>query len=182
MMAAQTKRSLVPRLDCRFDEPVIDVAILEAFQKLGYDRPTQEQAQAIRSFVLGSDVFVMLPTGSGKSLCYASLPYIFDSLRRSAGGKNAHHCITVVVCPLSSIMQDQTQKFSERGLKVAFVGKEQKDEDVKNRVERGEYSLVFMSPEAMLTVLRWREMFHTDVYQECMICLAVDEAHCIRTW
>ena len=131
---------------------------------------------------LGSNVFVMLSTGSGKSLCYASLPYIFDSLRWSAGEKDAHHCIAVVVCPLSSIMQDQTQKFSERGLKVAFVGKEQKDEeDVKNRVECGGYSLVFMSLEAMLTVLKWCEMFRTDVYQECMTCLAVDEAHCIRT-
>lgn len=80
-MAAQTRRILVPRLDDRFEEPVIDIAILEAFQKLGYDRPTQEQAQAVRSLMLGSDVFVMLPTGSGKSLCYASLPYIFDSLR-----------------------------------------------------------------------------------------------------
>ena len=101
-MAAQTRRVLVPRLDDRFEEPVIDVAILEGFQKLGYDRPTQEQAQAVRSFMLGSDVFMMLPTGSGKSLCYASLPYIFDSLWRSAGEKNAHHCIAVVVCPLSS--------------------------------------------------------------------------------
>ena len=82
-MAAQTRRVLVPRLNDRFEEPFIDVAILEGFQKLGYDCPTQEQAQAIRSFVLGSDVFVMLPTGSGKSLCYASLPYIFDSLRQS---------------------------------------------------------------------------------------------------
>ena len=53
-------RVLVPRLDC-FEEPVIDVAILEVFQKLGYDRPTQEQAQAVRSFVFGSDVFVMPP-------------------------------------------------------------------------------------------------------------------------
>ena len=103
-MAAQTRRVLVPWLDDRFEEPVIDVAILEGFQKLGYDRPTQEQAQAVRTFVLGSDVFVMLPTGSGKSLCYASLPYIFDSLRRSAGEKDAHHCIAVVVCPLSSFM------------------------------------------------------------------------------
>ena len=51
-MAAQTERIFVPRLDHRFEEQVIDVAILEAFQKLGYDRPTQEQAQAIRSFVL----------------------------------------------------------------------------------------------------------------------------------
>ena len=109
-MAAQTKRIFVPRLNHRFEEQVIDVAILEAFQKLGYDRPTQEQAQAIRSFVLGSDVFVMLPTGSGKWLCYASLPYIFDSLRRSAGEKDAHHCIAVVVCPLSSIMQESSAR------------------------------------------------------------------------
>ena len=55
-MAAQTRRVLVPRLDDRFEEPVIDVAILEGFQKLGYDRPTQ--AQTVRSFVLGSDVSV----------------------------------------------------------------------------------------------------------------------------
>ena len=105
-MAAQTRRVLVPRLDNRFEEPVIDVAILEGFQKLGYDHPTQdqEQAQDVRTFVLGSDVFVMLLTGSGKSLCYASLPYIFDSLQWSAGEKDAHHCIAVVVCPLSSIM------------------------------------------------------------------------------
>ena len=92
-MAAQTRRVLVPRLDDRFEEPVNDVAI----QKLGYDRPTQEQAQAVRSFVLGSNVFVMLPTGSGKSLCYASLPYIFDSLRRSAGKKDAHHSTALLL-------------------------------------------------------------------------------------
>ena len=57
MMAAQTRRVLVPRLDDHFEEPVIDVAILEGYQKLGYDCPIQEQAQAVRSFVLGSDVF-----------------------------------------------------------------------------------------------------------------------------
>ena len=77
----------------------------------------------------------------------------------AAGEKYGHHSIAVV-CPLSAIMQDQTQKFTERGLKVHFVGKDQKNEEVKDRVERGEYSLVFMSPEAMLTVRRWREMFH----------------------
>ena len=103
-MATQTRRVLVPRIDDRFEEPFIDVAILEGFQKLGYDRPTQEQAQAVRRFMLGSDVLVMLPTGSGKSLCYASLLYIFDSLRWSAGEKDAHHCIAVAICPLSSIM------------------------------------------------------------------------------
>ena len=73
-MAAQTRMALD-----RTEELVIDVGILEAFQKLGYDCPTQEQAEAVRSFVLGSDT-LMLPTGNGKSFSYASLPYIFDSL------------------------------------------------------------------------------------------------------
>ena len=85
---------LVPRLDDRFEEPVINVAILEGFQKLGYDRPTQEQAQVVRTFVLGSDVFVMLPTGSSKSLCYASLLYIFDSLQFSWKCMDCLQCVS----------------------------------------------------------------------------------------
>jgi len=90
-----TKRVLVPRLHCDFEEPTVNFAILEAFQRLGYDRPTEDQALAVQTFVLGCDVFVMLPIGSGKSLYYASLPYIFDSLRRAAGEKDAHHSMAV---------------------------------------------------------------------------------------
>ena len=56
------ERVSVPRLHRDFEEPTVEVAILEAFQKLGYDRPTQDQALAVRNFVLGYDVFVMLPT------------------------------------------------------------------------------------------------------------------------
>ena len=95
---AAPKRVSLPRLHRDFEEPTVEVAILEAFQKLGYDRPTQDQALAVRNVVLRYDVFVMLPTGSGQSLCYASLPYVFDSLRRAAGEKEAHHSITIVVC------------------------------------------------------------------------------------
>ena len=39
--------------------------------------------EVIRAFVSGKDVFVMLPTGSGKSLCYVALPLVFDFLRRA---------------------------------------------------------------------------------------------------
>ena len=54
----------VPRLSlCNAD---IDCAISYAFKTLGYDRPTLEQERAI---VKGQDTFVILPTGSGKSLC-----------------------------------------------------------------------------------------------------------------
>ena len=151
---------LVPRLSHEFHESVVELAILEAFQKLGYDCPSEDQALAIHNFVLGSDVFVMLPTGSGKSLCYASLPYVYDTLRQAARLVDAHHCIAVVVSPLSSIMCDQTQKFTERGMKVTFVGKEQKDERVNDGVANGDYSLVFMSPESLVTVLKCVRCFN----------------------
>ena len=51
----------------------IDGAITVAITRLKYSRATEDQEGAIREFVLGRDVFVGLPTGSGKSLCYAAL-------------------------------------------------------------------------------------------------------------
>ena len=92
------------RLKKNFPLHQVNTAILQAVRKLGYDRPTEDQKDAIRSFVEGTDVFICLPTGSGKSLCYASLPILFDILRGDGGQQN---CIVVVVSPLSSLMQDQ---------------------------------------------------------------------------
>ena len=49
-------------------------------------------------------------------------------------------------------------------------------------VERGNYQLVYMSPESMLAVLRWRKMFSSTVYQENLMAMAVDEAHRVDKW
>ena len=54
------------------------VAIAEATKLLGYKQLRAKQEQAITQFLKGNDVFVSLPTGSGKSLCYWILPYSFD--------------------------------------------------------------------------------------------------------
>ena len=50
-------------------------------------------------------------------------------------------------------MQDQVAKYGERSLKAAFVGRDQTDEGVNAGVERGDYQLVYMSPESMLAVI-----------------------------
>ena len=55
-------------------------------------------------------VFVDLPTGSGKSLCFAALPFVFDIFRSRAGS------VVVVECPLQSIMEDQVS------IELGFVG------------------------------------------------------------
>ena len=86
----------VPRLNASFPRPTIDRAIAEAVWKLDYSRATDNQANAIREFVAGRDVFVTLPTGCGKSLCYAALPFVFDFLRAQSESPS----IVVVVCPL----------------------------------------------------------------------------------
>ena len=76
----------------------------------------------------------------------------------------------------------QVASFQTKGIKAAFVGKDQTDESIKSDVVAGEYSLVYISPESMLTNLRYREMFRSTVYQENLVCLAIDEAHCVEKW
>ena len=81
-----------------------------------------------------------LPTGTGKSLCYASLPYVFDMLRYKIS-EGQHSSIAVVVSPLSSLMQDQVKIYNAKELKAAFVGQDQKGDAIAD-VVNGHYLLV----------------------------------------
>ena len=56
-----------------------------AARELGYTDLKQEQLRVVEAFV-GLDVFAVLPTGYGKSLCYACLPIVFDKLLATEGG------------------------------------------------------------------------------------------------
>ena len=79
----------------------LDAVIIRASQRLGYSSVRDKQLLAIRTFMEGNYVFISLPTGSGKSLCYAVLPYAFDDLYHREGS------IVVVVSPLIALMKDQ---------------------------------------------------------------------------
>ncbi len=107
----------------------IERAVMAAFGRLGYSDPRSEQLEAAKQFVSGSDVFVSLPTGSGKSLCYGSIPYTYDSLCSQDSGS-----IVLVVSPLKALMLDQSVSFNARGLKSAYVGAEDDDGSVVERV------------------------------------------------
>ncbi len=79
-------------------------------------------------------------------------------------------------------MQDQVSKFTTKGVRVVYIGSEQDDPLARQKALKGEAQLVFMSPESLLSVLTWREMFRSRVYQENFVCLAVDEAHLVEKW
>ena len=68
---------------------------------LGYSLIKDEQLSVVKSFVSGNDVFAVLPTGYGKTLCFASLPGVFDMLLHRSDS------VVVVVSPLTAIMKDQ---------------------------------------------------------------------------
>ena len=81
---------LVPRLSRTklFDRDVVRGVITEAVQAalIGYRLPTREQLLVTEQFVSGRDVFVSLPTGSGRSVCYGCLPLDGSSKKSVAGG------------------------------------------------------------------------------------------------
>ena len=76
-----------------------------------------EQPEAAREFVKGQDVFVSLPTDSGKSLCYGCLPLVYDSLCGNVGGNKS---IVIVVSPMKALMQDQVRAFCAKCLESAY--------------------------------------------------------------
>lgn len=121
-------------------------------------------------------MFVSLPTGSGKSVCFACISI---KLRPETEDKSS---ITVVVSPLTALMEDQVAKFTSRGLQAAFICGEREKRAVHDRIASGCVQLVYFSPEALLSIPFWRELFKTPFYRSNVVCLAMDEAHLVEKW
>ena len=73
-----------------------------AAQRLGYSTLKAKQIDVVMGIVSGRDVFAILPTGYGKSLCYSCLPYTYNMLL-----PDLEPAIVVVVTPLTAILKDQ---------------------------------------------------------------------------
>lgn len=160
-----------------FSEKAIAEAVLHAAHKLGYAELRPPQELAIQKFVAGNDVFVCLPTGSGKSLCYCLLPATFDQLRSSQAPS-----IVVVVSPLIALMKDQVRAMTERKVCAVYAGNIEEGSSDSKKVLLGEYQLIFISPEALLKDDRWRDLLLSPIYYKNLVALVVDEAHCVKNW
>jgi ATP-dependent DNA helicase RecQ len=110
---------------------------------------------------------VIMPTGSGKSLCYQIPAMLFESG-------------TIVISPLIALMQDQVDALRKKGIKAGFINstlsKQERDQRLRQFVE-GKIKLLYVTPE------RFRKPEFVKELKDINISLlAVDEAHCISEW
>ena len=144
---------------------------------LGISQLKAEQRKAIDAFVSGKDVFVYLPTGFGKTVCYIVLPVVFDTLRKVTG-----ESIVVVVSPLKILMADQVDSCSHKGLKSVSVCGDESSRQLYNSVINGNFQVVYISPEMLIGKRMWRDMLLSDCYQDRLVGVIIDEAHCVKKW
>jgi ATP-dependent DNA helicase RecQ len=133
----------------------------------GYDefRPLQEEI--VKDALAGRDVFALMPTGGGKSLCF-QLP----SLLRNG--------LTIVVSPLISLMKDQVDALQTSGVPATFLNSAlDRNEAVARlrQLHRGEYRLLYVAPERLMLDTFLERALNWNIVQ-----IAIDEAHCISEW
>ncbi len=155
-------------------EPSSDVATLfdanpaaALKHHFGFDafRPLQESIVA--DVLAGKDVFALLPTGGGKSLCF-QLPAVM------APG------LTVVVSPLIALMKDQVDALTAAGIAATYLNSSLDADEARRRLrelERGTYRLLYLAPERLALPGVQNDLSRWNVTR-----FAIDEAHCISEW
>jgi len=134
------------------------------------------QKEAIMQLVLEErDVFISLPTGFGKSIIFQALPLVFDECKPQSTGH-----IVIVISPLLSLIEDQIHSLRHLGIKC--ISLTDTTEEERKQVERGDFTVVYTTPEGLLKNERWRRMISSDVYSQKLCAIAVDEAHVIKQW
>lgn len=95
----------------------LDSALSYALQRLGCQAMMlkPQQRESVKCMYEGKDVFLWLPTGFGKSICYEVLPFVFDVKLARVDS------VVIVVSPLVSLMTDQTRSLRSRGVKAAIM-------------------------------------------------------------
>ncbi|HOV88373.1 MAG TPA: RecQ family ATP-dependent DNA helicase, partial [Syntrophobacteraceae bacterium] len=133
----------------------------------GYDAFRGHQEEIIHHVLSGGDALVLMPTGSGKSICYQ-----IPAMMRSGVG--------IVISPLIALMQDQVDTVRQLGIRAEFLNSTLNPREaraVELKMVSGEIDLLYVAPERLLT-----PEFQQLLNQTPLALFAIDEAHCVSQW
>lgn len=133
----------------------------------GYDAFRDGQESLIDGMLAGRDVFGIMPTGAGKSICY-QLPALM--LRG----------ITLVISPLISLMKDQVAALNQVGVYAAYLNSSLTQGQYFKALDfarKGKYKIIYVAPERLLT-----DSFLDFAVNADISCVSVDEVHCVSQW
>ena len=154
-----------PHLSKEFDTMQDQYEVL--YRYFGYTAFRSGQAELIDAQLSGRDVFGIMPTGGGKSLCYQIPALMLEG-------------ITLVVSPLISLMKDQVTALKNMGVSAAYVNRSLSAEQIRlvlRNIQQKKYKIIYIAPERLLT-----ESFLAAISNLKIAMVAVDEAHCISQW
>jgi ATP-dependent DNA helicase RecQ len=133
----------------------------------GYDSFRSPQDEVVDAVLAGRDVFVLMPTGGGKSICYQVPALVKEGT-------------AIVVSPLISLMQDQVRALQLNGVAAEMLNSSQTASDVAEitrRARAGQLKILYAAPERVMTA------GFSDLISQLNISLfAIDEAHCVSQW
>ena len=133
----------------------------------GYDAFRPLQAEIVRDALEGRDVFALMPTGGGKSLCFQLPALLRDGL-------------TIVVSPLISLMKDQVDALQASGVAATFLNSTLDGHEARARLRGlydGRFRLLYVAPERLMLESFLEKATNWNIAQ-----IAIDEAHCISEW
>ena len=136
-------------------------------QYFGYDEFRPGQKEIIQKVIDQENVLGIMPTGSGKSICYQLPALLLDGL-------------TVVVSPLISLMKDQVDAANQLGIPATFINSSLDGYETARRfqeIDRQQYRLLYIAPERFIIPDFIQAMKRWNVRM-----IAIDEAHCISQW
>ena len=133
----------------------------------GYSEFHPLQESIVNDVLSGRDVFVLMPTGSGKSLCY-QLPAVMKD------------GVTVIISPLIALMKDQVDGLRANGIGASYINSSlgmKEIEDAKTRLLENKDKILYIAPERLTSddFLYFLKMLKPALF-------AIDEAHCISEW
>ncbi|MDZ4182789.1 MAG: RecQ family ATP-dependent DNA helicase, partial [Candidatus Cloacimonadaceae bacterium] len=147
----------------------ITIAELQAklSEVFGFDRFLEGQQEIIMHLLEGKHALAIMPTGSGKSLCYQLPALIFANM-------------SIVVSPMISLMKDQVMQMRAIGVPTEMYNSSLSGEQqsaVLSRIKAGKVKLLYVAPETLL-----KEHFLKHLENMQIDLIAIDEAHCISIW